>query len=77
MSNDAPRKILEIASLLHNRMTTLKERALLCDCGLAQDIENCKLDLANKITAVVLELQLEAIRNTNLEHPHVRHAIPD
>jgi hypothetical protein len=68
VSATAARKILDIASLLHNRMMQLSSVA--CECGqdaLAQQIEDCKLDLANQITAVVLELQLEAMNVPGLE----------
>lgn len=45
----------------------LTERARMCDENLAIAIEDCKLDLANQITAVVLELQIEAAKDAARE----------
>lgn len=66
--SDVSNKILQIATVLHSRLSSLTERARLLDAGLARDIEDCKLDLANQITAVVLELQIEAAHERQLEH---------
>jgi hypothetical protein len=68
VSATAARKILDIASLLHNRLMQLSATARECgQDGLARQIEDCKLDLANQITAVVLELQIDALHKDALE----------
>jgi hypothetical protein len=68
VSATTTRKILDIASLLHNRLMQLSAVARECgQGGLAQQIEDCKLDLANQITAVVLELQIDALHKDALE----------
>lgn len=66
-SSDVSNKILQIATVLHSRLSTLTERARELDAGLARDIADCRLDLANQITAVVLELQIEAAQDRRLD----------
>lgn len=65
MTASASRKILIISSMLHERMTALANQAEAYNPAFAEAIRNCKLDLANKITAVVLELQIDAMQQSN------------
>lgn len=72
MATSLESNILEIGRLLHTRMMELKRRALLTSATLppeclvaseqlvniAHDIEDVKLELANRITAVVLQSQV-------------------
>lgn len=65
MTSSASRKIILIADMLHERMTALATQAEVYDPAFAEAIRNCKLDLANTITAVVLELQIEAMQQSS------------
>ena len=76
MATSLESNILEVGRLLHEEMMHLSARARIvaatlpvgCECSsedmldLSRDIENVKLLLANRITAVVLQSQVNRVQ---------------
>lgn len=66
-NNDLDRQMLAIATILHERMMRLSADAR--EAGLtvlASEIEDAKLELANRITLAVLSAQLQRVREKEL-----------
>lgn len=64
---DLEKNILAVAALLHERMEQLANDARACgNDRLAADIVDVKLELANRVTMIVMSAQLARIREKEL-----------
>lgn len=58
MSRRADKNLDDIVKLLHERLADAANRVEPLDPVLADELRECKLDLANKIAAIALEIQM-------------------